>query len=98
MTDLITSTFATRRDAELVVEHLVQSHGLSRDAVTIHTQGEENTVGDRASGGDLEAADPSVAPRSDAPIQGRIKVSVTPSPSDDKAMIEDVFREFNGET
>lgn len=97
MTAPITSTFATRRDAEMVVERLVQTHGVSRDAIRVAPDGQENTVGDRASGGDLEAADPSVEARSDAPVEGRIAVSVTPDSADDAEIFRAAFREFNGE-
>ena len=71
MTNLVASTFATRRDAELVVERLVQTHGMERDAIQVAPEGEANTVGDRPSGGDVEGDSPSVDSRSDVPVAGR---------------------------
>lgn len=55
MTDLITATFATCREADLVVERLVQTHGPPRTAIGIAPKREDNTVGVRRSGGDLDA-------------------------------------------
>lgn len=46
--------FATRREAEMAVEHLVQEHGLDRKAVTITTASAENSVGTEAAGADVE--------------------------------------------
>lgn len=97
MTDPITFTFATRRDAELVVEHLVQAHGVSRDAILVAPDGQDNTAGEKASGGDLNTADPSVEARSDAPLKGRIRVSITPCSADDTETLTAAFREFDGE-
>ena len=77
MSGPMTATFGTRREAELVVERLVQTFGLSREAILVAPYGEENTVGDRASGGDLEAADPTTEARADAPVEGRISVKST---------------------
>lgn len=58
MTNLVVSTFAARRDAELVVERLVQTHGMEREAIQVAPEGEANTVGDRPSGGDVGGSSP----------------------------------------
>lgn len=97
MTNLATSTFATRRDAELVVERLVQTHGVERDAIQVAPEGEANTVGDRPSGGDVEGERPSVDSRSDAPVAGRVKVVVSAETDDEEQAIRAAFVEFGGE-
>jgi hypothetical protein len=94
MTNLVASTFATRRDAELVVERLVQTHGMERDAIQVAPEGEANTVGDRPSGGDVEGDSPSVDSRSDVPITGRVKVVVSAETDDEEQTIRAAFVEF----
>ena len=94
MTNLVASTFATRRDAELVVERLVQTPGLERDAIQVAPEGEANTVGDRPSGGDVEGDSPSVEPRSDVPVAGRVKVVVSAETDDEEQAIRAAFAEF----
>jgi len=94
MTNLVASAFATRRDAELVVERLVQTHGMERDAIQVAPEGEANTVGDRPSGGDVEGDSPSVDSRSDAPVAGRVKVVVSAETDDEEQAIRAAFVEF----
>lgn len=96
MTNLVASTFATRRDAELVVERLVQTHSIERDAIQVAPEGEANTVGDRPSGGDIEGESPSVDSRSDAPVAGRIKVAVFAETDDEEKAIRAAFVELGG--
>ena len=96
MSGSMTATFGTRREAELVVERLVQTLGLAREAILVAPDGEENTVGDRVSGGDLEAADPTTETRADAPVEGRIAVTVNASETDDAQAIREAFTEFDG--
>ena len=97
MIDLITAPFATCREADLVVERLVQTHGPPRTAIGIAPKREDNTVGVRRSGGDLDAYATSVEGRADAPLGSRVKISVTAQAADDDA-VRNVFREFGGET
>ncbi|QIF82411.1 hypothetical protein [Brevundimonas sp. 'scallop'] len=94
MTNLVASTFATRRDAELVVERLVQTHGMERDAIQVAPEGEANTVGDRPSGGDFEGDSHSIDSRSDVPIAGRVKVVVSAETDDEEQTIRTAFVEF----
>jgi hypothetical protein len=70
----ITGEFATRREAELAVEHLVQEHGIDRAAVQIAAVGEENSAGVVPSGADRDArtGDPEASA-----THGRIRVSAT---------------------
>ncbi|WP_295165702.1 hypothetical protein [uncultured Brevundimonas sp.] len=94
MTNLVASTFATRRDAELVVERLVQTHVMERNAIQVAPEGEANTVGDRPSGGDVEGDSPSVDSRSDVPVAGRVKVVVSAETDDEEQAIRAAFAEF----
>ncbi|WOB77551.1 hypothetical protein [Brevundimonas nasdae] len=94
MANLVASTFATRRDAELVVERLVQTHGMEREAIQVAPEGEVNTVGDRPSGGDVEGGSPSVGSRSDVPVAGRVKVVVSAETDDEEQAIRAAFVEF----
>lgn len=96
MSESMKATFGTRREAELVVEKLVQTLGLAREAILVAPDGEENTVGDRMSGGDLEAADPTTEARADAPVEGRIAVTINASETDDAQAIREAFAEFDG--
>ena len=48
----ITGTFATRREAEMAVETLVQEYDVNRSDVLMRAEGEDNTSGTVASGAD----------------------------------------------
>ena len=76
MTATLKATFATRREAELVVERLVQESGLDRKAIAVGPDGDENSAGEVPAGSDNEAGSPSVEPRGDAALESRIAVSV----------------------
>ncbi len=54
--------FDTRTEAEVVVERLVQEHGLDRNRVTALAEGEENTAGTEVSGADAVHAAEGDAP------------------------------------
>lgn len=96
MNEKLTATFGTRREAELVVERLVQEFHLDRGAIRVAPEGAANSAGEAISGGDETAAAPSVEARDDAALEGRIEVEVTVA---DDAVIEAVrraFEEFDG--
>jgi hypothetical protein len=97
MTTRLDATFGTRREAELVVERLVQEFGLDRKTIHVGPEGPENSAGDRRSGGDEKAAEPSVEPRTDAPLEGRILVSVEPGPDLDAEAVRSAFNEMGGQ-
>lgn len=94
MTSTIERTFHTRRDAELAVERLVQEHGFERTDVFVSPAGDENSAGEKRSGGDdathLEPG------RRDAPLSDRISVSVDVNEDDRAAIVAQVFDEFAG--
>ena len=98
MTSKMTATFATRREAELVVERLVQEFDLAREAIRVGPEGEDNSAGEATSGGDDKAAEPSVEARTDAPLEGRIVVTVDATDRGDTEDIRRAFKEFDGAT
>lgn len=75
-TTTITGTFATRRAAEIAVEHLVQEYGLDRSDVFIEPQSAENSAGTEPSGGDVAAAEPQADSAQEPALNGSLLVSV----------------------
>ena len=50
----IPAEFRSRRDAEMAVEHIVQDHGVDRNAVEVGSASNENTAGTEAARADVE--------------------------------------------
>ena len=77
MTVTLRATMPDRRTVELAIEHLVQDHGLDRDAIAIEPVGAENTVGERVSGADADSGYPGLpADPDEAAVNGAIYVTV----------------------
>ena len=76
MATTIVGTFATRRDAELAVEHLVQEHGIEPAEISIQPAGEANSAGINAAGADVESGHPGVEKRGNPELGGPIEVLV----------------------
>lgn len=91
MSMTLTATFATRREAEMAVERLVQEYAIERTDIFIVSDGGRNTAGEHAAGSDIEAAGPTSANRDDAPLHGSIDVSVD---IDNDALAEQVRSAF----
>ena len=66
------ANFKTRAAADLAIEHLVPSHGISRPDIFVQPIASENSAGSAPSGGDVRR-DGDV--RTDAPLGGEIEVS-----------------------
>ncbi|QTC92865.1 hypothetical protein [Brevundimonas goettingensis] len=98
MSSTLTATFTTRREAELVVERLVQEFKLDRKAIAVQADGDESTVGETTSGGDAPSVGPGAEGREDAPVEGRIRVSVSPEAGGDPEAVRSAFAEFGGES
>lgn len=62
------------RQAELAVEHLVQEHGIDRNAVTIRASGEANSAGTRPAGADVESGHPGGEKHGAPALAGKIEV------------------------
>jgi hypothetical protein len=56
-TQRIAARFATRRDAEMAVETLVQEYEVDRSRVSVTPEGAENTAGTDAAGSDAREED-----------------------------------------
>lgn len=76
MSQTVKARFATRREADLAVEHLVQEHDIERTDIFIEVEGSKNSAGEGPEGAENEAGSPSVEARQDAPLNGAILVSV----------------------
>ncbi|CAN5304950.1 hypothetical protein BH10PSE1_BH10PSE1_13350 [soil metagenome] len=98
MTSTLKATFATRRDAELAIERLVQEHGVNRSNIAVAPEGAGNSAGDAPSGSDQAAASPTVEARDDAALEGRIGVSVDLRDEAKSSAIRAAFAEFAGST
>ncbi|XUM21494.1 hypothetical protein ACRAVF_30005 [Bradyrhizobium oligotrophicum S58] len=72
----IIGRFATRREAELAVEHLVQDRGIARTAVAVQAAGAANSAGLQAAGADVESGHPGVDRSGNPELEGEIEVSV----------------------
>jgi len=92
MAHTLTYGFATRRDAELALEHLVQEHRIDRAAITLHAAGPDNTAGERAAGADVESGHPGVerhgTPSLHGPIALRVICSASQHPTVEAALKE----------
>lgn len=93
----LTATFETRREAEMTVERLVQEHGVKRTDVFVAADGSENSAGEELAGSDAEAGEPSPEPRSDAPLNGAVSVSVDIDDDAKAAKVREAFAEFHAD-
>jgi hypothetical protein len=74
--DGLAAIYETRAQAELAVEHLVQELGVDRSAIFVEPVEEKNTSGVQISGGDAPSGEDGSRARSDAPLNGAIRVTV----------------------
>lgn len=96
MAHSVCGRFATRRAAELAVEHLVQDHGVDRKAVSIRAAGAENSAGVEAAGADVASGHPGMARHGDPKLGGMIEVRVQCG-AGDGPRLERLLREGGGE-
>lgn len=90
MRTTITGTFETRRQAELVVEHLVQELDIARDDIEIAPEDDENSAGEENDGADADG-------EQDAALNGRIAVSVEVMDEADGEAVEAAFEKMGAE-
>lgn len=76
MSMTLAATFDTRRQADMVVERLVQGYGVERTDIFVSAEGVANSAGETIAGADTAAGAPSAEERNDAALDGRISVSV----------------------
>lgn len=86
VTDGLSAIFATREQAELAVEHLVQEYKIERATIYVEPVADENSSGVEISGGDHASGDPGSRERHDAALKGAIEVS-TPATTENMAKL-----------
>ena len=96
MSPSVCGRFATRREAELAVEHLVQDHGVDRTAVTVRAAGPENSAGTTPAGADVQSGHPGLGKHGDPKLAGMIEVRVSCG-SSTRPKVEAVLREMGGQ-
>ena len=90
----LNASFATRREAEMTVERLVQEHKIERADIFVTTAGDENAAGEEQAWSDREAGEPSPEARDDAPLNGAVTVSVDIEDAAKVAKVREAFAEF----
>lgn len=85
----LAAIFQTREAADLAVEHLVQEHGVNRNAIFLEAVGDENSAGTDASGGDHAAA--GQEGRGDGPLNGELRLTVAIEPRE-QAIVEQTLQ------
>jgi hypothetical protein len=76
MDTTITGSFATRRAAELAIEHLVQAHEIARTDIFVQPAGRENSAGSKIAGADAESGHPGTKKQGAPKLQGDVEVSI----------------------
>lgn len=76
MSRTISADFKSRRDAEMAVEHIVQDHGLDRNAVQVGPASDENTAGTEAARADVEDGHLKAGNEGEPALAGKVRVSV----------------------
>ncbi|MEG3178710.1 hypothetical protein U1872_20960 [Sphingomonas sp. RB3P16] len=95
MPTTLTANFATRREADMTVERLVQELGVERTDIFVVAAGADNTAGDEVAGADAEPGEPRHEASDDAALNGRVTVSVDVEDDDRADEIRGAFAEFN---
>ncbi len=94
---MLTASFATRREAEMTVERLVQEFGIDRAAVTIATDGDQNSAGVEPAGSDSPSDRSDADGRDDAALTGAILVSADVADDETAAKVRAAFGEFDAD-
>lgn len=96
MPRMISAQFKSRRDAEMAIEHIVQDHGLDRNAVEVGPASNRNTAGTEAARADVEEGHLKTDTEGEPALAGKIKVSVQVEEDVvDKVLVS--FRTFDGD-
>lgn len=72
----ITARFATRRAADLAIEHLVQDMGIERTDIFVSADGTDASSGETADGADVESGHPGVPAEKNPALGEAIIVSI----------------------
>jgi hypothetical protein len=77
--DGLAALFSTRGAADLAVERLVQERGVDRSFIFLEPVEDSNSSGAQVSGGDAPSGDDGSRERTDAPLNGAIRLTVAAS-------------------
>ena len=88
----ISARFDTRREAEMAIERLVQTHGFDRATIEVVSAAAQNSVGIEVAGADAKRGETAPSQADDAALNGRVEVTTSDS---DHETIRAVFTEFN---
>ena len=89
---IATARFETRREAEMAIERLVQTHDFDRGAIEVVAVGTQNSAGTEIAGADAKRGEAAAPANDDAPLNGLVEVRVL---AGDAAVADAVFREFH---
>jgi BioD-like phosphotransacetylase family protein len=95
MPTTLIARFATRRDAEMTIEQLVQTLGIDRTMVFVAAAEAANSAGVEPDGSDLVEGQPD--PDANPALEGLIEVSVDLEDEDTVDAAEAVFRDHGAE-
>ncbi|WP_010188704.1 hypothetical protein [Sphingomonas sp. PAMC 26605] len=93
----LTGTFGTRREAEMTIERLVQEFGIDRSALSVSTEGDENSVGEDRGGSDSAADQPGQDNRQGPSLAGAIVVTAEVADERAARRVRAAFGEFDAE-
>lgn len=93
----LTGTFATRREAEMTVERLVQEFELDRGTISISTENAANSAGEERAGSDNATRRPGERDRDDAALAGAIVVTAEVSDEATAEKVRSAFGEFDAD-
>ena len=79
----------------MTIERLVQQFDLDRSAITVGTEGEDNSAGEELAGSDAADGETNVEQRNDAHLNGGIVVTVEVVDDVTAEQVRDAFGEFD---
>jgi hypothetical protein len=94
---ILSADFSTRREAEMAIERLVQTHGLDRATIRVRAEGLDNSAGVAPAGADVKRGDPAPAPaaKDEPALNGPVRLEVI-APFNTRDAIEATLAEFGG--
>lgn len=89
---IATARFDTRREAEMAIERLVQTHNFDRAVIEVVAVGVQNSAGTEVAGADAKRGEATPPANDDAALNGRVEVRIA---SGDAEIARQVFTEFH---
>ena len=91
---VVVGTFPTREQAEQVVEHLVQQHGVDPKAVSVTAAEDANTAGDAFDIVEAERGGPDPQKKNATALRGSIRIAADVAQDDLAGIVEQTFRSY----